>query len=101
MHWLSGIRQELALLQVANDCGVVSGARVVGYHEDSLLESAVQATEDVEHLFRGMSIQVAGGLVGDDQRRIGDDGPGNRYTLLLAARKLARVVLNTVFQPHQ
>src|SRR3712207_9533473 len=45
-------------------------------------------------LFR--SVEVAGGLVGEDQLGVADQGAGDGHALLLAARKLARPVLGAV-----
>jgi hypothetical protein len=53
------------------------------------------------HFLRGGGIQVAGGLVGENQRRVGDDGARHGHALLLPAGKLARQVMQAVLQAHQ
>ena len=45
-----------------------------------------------------LRVEVAGRLVGDEHRRIGDDRARDRDALLLAARELPRVVLRAIRQ---
>ena len=45
---------------------------------------------------RALAIEVAGRLVAEQQRRVGDDGAGDADALLLAARELARVVVGAI-----
>src|SRR4051812_4163718 len=54
----------------------------------------VEVLEDVEHLRRGVRVEVAGRLVGEDDRRVGDDRAGDRDPLLLAAGELGRLVVH-------
>ena len=56
----------------------------------------VQLVEQAEHVGGRGRVQVAGRLVGQDQRRVADQGPGHRHPLLLAAGQLARPVLDPV-----
>ena len=46
-----------------------------------------------------IAVEVAGGLVGDDERRVGDDGAGDGDALLLAAGEFERIVLHAVGRP--
>src|SRR3546814_5700247 len=48
-----------------------------------------------------LAVEVAGGLVADQQRRIGHDRAGDRHALLLAAGQLVGLVLRTVAKAHQ
>ena len=50
----------------------------------------VEALEQLHDLEREIRIQVAGGLIGDQQRRLGDDRPRDADALLLAGRELER-----------
>src|SRR5439155_8034803 len=77
------------------------GLGVVGDHQHRLAVVAVERTQQGEHLFGGISVEVAGGLVADQQRRVGDDREGNRHALLLPARQLARLVGGAVGQTYQ
>ena len=53
----------------------------------------VDIREDVQYLPGGAGVQGAGGLVGQDELRVGDDGPGNGRPLLLAAGDLVGKLL--------
>jgi hypothetical protein len=69
-------------------------------HHDGLAQLAVQLVQQVQHLFAGGAVEVAGGLVGDDQRRVGHQGAGDGHALLLAAGQLVGVVVGAVGQAH-
>ena len=56
-----------------------------------LPSSCDQLLQQRQHLLAGGAVEVAGGLVGDDQRRVGDQRARDGHALLLAARELARV----------
>ena len=73
--------------------GALGGQRVVGDHDDRLLEFAVELFEQLEDLAAGGAVEIAGRLVGDQQVGVGDDGPGDGDALLLAAGELARVMM--------
>ena len=77
----------------------LGGVRVVRHHDDGLLELPVEPLEQVEDLVGRLAVEVAGGLVGEQQRRVGDDRARDRDALLLAARELARVVVEAVAEP--
>src|SRR6185436_11711677 len=50
----------------------------------------------LEHLVRGVRVEVAGRLVGEHARRLRDQGARERAALALAAGKLARLVLEAM-----
>ncbi len=52
-----------------------------------------EVAEHLEDAPAGRAVEVAGGLVGEEQRRPGREGAGERHPLLLAARELRRVVV--------
>ena len=60
----------------------------------------VQPLEQVQDLLAGPGIEVAGGLVGQEQGRVVDQGAGDGHALLLAAGELRGVVVQAVPQPH-
>ena len=68
---------------------------IVGDHDDRRA-LGVEHPEDVEDLGTGHGVEVAGGLVGEDHRRLGDDRSGDRHPLPLAARQLGRPVVEPV-----
>ena len=69
------------------------GVRVVRDHDDRLAVLAVERLQQVEDLVARLAVEVAGRLVAEQQRRVGDDGARDADALLLAAGELARVVL--------
>src|SRR5271165_2630656 len=71
-------------------------ARVVGHHDDRLAELGHRAPQEREQLRGGVGVEVAGGLVGEDEVRLVDQRPGARYALLLATRQLAGTVVQPV-----
>src|SRR5271169_6653028 len=66
--------------------------RVVG-HDDDGLAAPVRLVEDLQDLGAGLRVQVSGRLVGEDQGRFHDDGPGYGRALALPARELRGPVL--------
>jgi|GEM_PF-3095076 len=49
----------------------------------------------------GLTVKIAGRLVGQHNSRFGNQGAGNRYTLLLAAGKIVRHIFQLIFQSQQ
>src|SRR5262245_41969239 len=81
-----------ALVEVQHPAGALGGVRIVGDHDDGLLELAIEPLEQLEDLFPRLAVEVAGRLVGQQQRRIAHDGARDRHPLLLPAGELAWVV---------
>ena len=65
---------------------------VVGDQHDGA-PGGVQVDEQRRRSRRWSSVEVAGGLVGEDDRRLGDQGAGDADPLALAARQRARAAL--------
>src|SRR5262249_7069816 len=61
--------------------------RVVRDHADRGA-GAVEVAEEAHHGLAALGVQVPGGLVGQEDRGLGDDGPRHGHALLLAAREL-------------
>ena len=72
---------------------------VVG-DEDDRPAGVVELVEQRHDLGAGMAVEVAGRLVGQDQRGFGDDRPGDGDALLLAAGQLGRLVVEAVAEPE-
>src|SRR5215831_9336447 len=72
--------------------GVAGGHRVVGDHDDGLAELTHAAAQQVQDLGTGAGVEVAGGLVGEDDFRPAGQGPRNGDPLLLPAGQLGRAV---------
>ena len=64
----------------------------MGDHHDGLAELVDRPAEEPEHLGRRLAVEVAGGLVSEDQLGSAGEGPGDGDALLLAARQLGRTM---------
>ena len=78
--------------------GVGDQVEVVRHHDDSQPVVAVQVAEQLDDLAAGVGVEVAGRLVGEQDARPVDQGPGDGGPLHLAAGQLARLVLEPVAQ---
>ena len=65
--------------------------QVVGHHHQGLA-LGVERFEQGEHLAAGLAVEVAGGLVGQQQRRAHDHSAGDGHPLTLAAGQLGRAM---------
>ena len=65
------------------------------------LPTGVQAAEQLEHLVTALGVERAGGLVGEQQRRLVGQGAGDRQALALPTGEHARRVLRLVGQAEQ
>ena len=72
--------------------GVGRGDRVVGDHHDGLAVGVDGVAEQLQHLGARPGVEVAGGLVGEDDARAAHQRPGDRHALLLAAGELVGLV---------
>ncbi len=68
--------------------GISRGGGGVGDHHDRLTELVGGPSHERQDLVAGRGVEVAGRLVGEDDLRLGDEGPGDGDPLLLAAREL-------------
>jgi hypothetical protein len=69
------------------------------HHRDPGL--AVEALQDLHDLDAGPAVQVAGGLVGQDQLGLVHEGPRDGHPLLLAAGELVGSVVGAAAQPDR
>src|ERR1700739_2627486 len=83
----------LAVVQEDNPVRVRGPARVVGHHDDRLAKLGHRAPQEREQLRGGVGVEVACGLVSEDEVPLVDQRPGARHALLLAARQLAGAVV--------
>src|SRR5262245_22000945 len=65
---------------------------VVGDEEQRGAAYVAQREHQVDDVAAGLAVEIAGGFVGQQQARRDDEGARQRHALLLAARKLARVM---------
>jgi hypothetical protein len=78
----------------ACDRGVVGD----GYEREAAL--APQVFQEHHDLVAGAFVEIAGGLVREQNSRSFDQGPGDRHALLLAAGQLRRQMPGPVAQPQ-
>ena len=76
--------------------GVGRRGRVVRDHHDRLAELVDGASHERQELAAGRAVEVAGRLVGEDDRRPAGERAGDGDALLLTARQLARPVRQPV-----
>src|SRR6185436_8361290 len=84
MHLPPGVRR---------DVGLVS-------HQHHRVPLGVELVEQRHDLGRGCRVEVAGRLVGEEDRRVVDQGAGDRHALALAARQLVGIVVHAVAQAY-
>ena len=70
-------------------------------HEQDGVAAPVQLPEEPDDLLAGCAVEVAGGLVGEEQRRVAHQRPGDGHALALAARELVGAVVHAVLEPHR
>ena len=80
---------DLAVLHAGDALGGGGDVVVVGDHQDRLA-ALVEAAEQLDHLVAALGVEGAGGLVGEQERRLVGEGPGDGEALALAAGERAR-----------
>ena len=94
-----GVPGDLAVQHADDAGGVALGQlRVVGDHDNEPVLGNL--LEDFHHLHAGFRVQGAGGLIGQHDVRVVDNGPGNGHTLHLAAGHLAGALFQLAAQAH-
>src|SRR3970040_1745515 len=61
---------------------------------------SIQLHQEIDHGAARVGVQVAGGLVGEQDLGIAGEGAGDRHPLLLTPGELCRVVVDPVRQAH-
>ena len=69
-------------------------------HQDNGFALLVKLIEQAENFRAGRGVKVACGFVREDDERIIDQRPGDSNPLLLSARKLERLVVETMLEAH-
>ncbi len=78
------------------EAGVVGG---VGDHDDGGA-GGVEVAEEMHHVKAVLAVEVAGGLVAEDELWVGNHGTGHGDALLLTAGELLRIVTRPVNHVH-
>ena len=74
--------------------------RLVG-DEDDGVAAPVQLVEEPDDLLAGGGVEVAGGLVGEEERGLAHERAGDGDALALAAGELVRLVVHAVREPDR
>ncbi len=72
--------------------------RIMGNDDDGYLFFRIQADKKLHDLRADLRVQGASRLIGQDDARFSDQGPGDGYSLLLSAGELIRLVTAPVPQ---
>src|ERR1039458_5871515 len=95
-RWLQGIGSfhrfvaELTLVQIHRPRRARRGVRIVRDHDDGLAVLPVQRLEQIQDFIAGLAVKVAGRLIAQQQRRVGDNSGGGARRALVAAGKRPR-----------
>ena len=82
------LADDAAVAQLDGAVAVGGGEGAVSDQDHGEVAVGVEAAQEVEDRLPGARIEVAGGLVGDQHFRLGDQGAGDGDALLLAAGEL-------------
>ncbi len=99
MSRLDTIRHQSAIEHFQHPVAACGDARVVRHQQHRAAERLVEAAEQREHLVGGARVEVAGGLVGQQDGRADHQRPGDGYPLLLAAGEFGRAFVGVHRQP--
>ena len=72
-----------ALVEVHHALGIFGSLGIVGDHHHGLAELGVQSLQQGEDLVGGLAVEIAGGLVADQDARVGNERTRDRDALLL------------------
>src|SRR5215216_3971960 len=95
---------------VADHAAVLEGDDPLAHHVHHLLvvrrdehggADAVDPVQKLHDAHARVRVEVAGRLVGDEYRRLRDEGPGDRDALLLPTGELVRKLVHLPTQAHQ
>ena len=76
---------DFAIAHVEDAIGDLGCLGIMGDHEDGLVELAAGLTEHLEDSIGVFGVEVARGLVGEDDGGAVDEGTSDSYALLLTA----------------
>ena len=87
------------VLDVDDAVGVLGDIGFMRYQHNGVA-FAMQVFHQLHDFVSGLRIKVAGGLVGQNDRRIIDEGAGNSDTLALSAGKFVGLMVHALAQIH-
>jgi len=75
--------------------------RDCGDHEDGLAQPLIQVAQNFEHRFGVFAVEIAGWLIGQQDRGVVDDGARDGHALLLAAGERVGLVIQPAGDAEQ
>ncbi len=72
----------------------------MGHHDQRGAARSVHLQQQVRHIPPGGRIEISGGLIGQKNRGLQNQGPGNRYSLAFSPGELAHRMLQPMQKPH-
>jgi len=97
-EFVAGLAQDLAVPHFHDPMRVRRRLGVVGDHDHGLVEPEVEIPEHRQDDLRVHGIEIACGFIREDESGPVDERPGERHSLLFAARQLQRFVVHLVLQ---
>src|SRR5918998_1049889 len=95
---------------VPDHASLLQGHHALSHHVHHLLvvssdkdggADAVDPVQELHDAYARVRVEVTGGLVGDEDRRLRDEGPGDGDALLLPAREHVRVFVHLRRETHE
>jgi hypothetical protein len=74
---------------------------IVGHDQERGAEVSVETAHELEHVARRLGVEIAGRLVGQNERRAARERACDRDALLLASGQLRRLVVHAMFEPDR
>ena len=90
-----------AVAHVNDAIEIGGGFGIVGDHDDSLAEILVEAAEHIKDDFGIFCVEIAGGLIGEKNFGLVDDGTGDGDALLLAAGHFRGAVMEAALESEE
>ena len=94
------IRNDQSILEVDCPRSISSDVALVRNQDDRDSPLRAEAREDLHHLVARGRIEIAGRLVGEQQRRLRHQRAGDRHPLLLSAGQLVGMMFGAIGEAH-
>src|SRR5699024_9902940 len=89
---------DFPVLNADNPISKTGNIVIVGNHNYGLVKFCTGSLNKPKNVCTGLAVKVSGGFIGKNNCWFGNQGAGNRYTLLLAAGKVVRHIFQLVIQ---